>query len=280
MSVFLLPQQFTRQPRYPAKIDRSNPLTRSVTMLLGVAGGNIYEATGPSPTVGEAVTATPSFSVGPNGQYLKLENSNSGSAKGWRIADDSKFRNVGLTNQWTVFAYITPRQRVSSDFLFGFNAAARSASTDYNGGLYWALAGAFMYVVNGSNVSVSSGAAPITVDRPTMIVGTYDGAAITCYTDGVASTTGAQTGNVRQTDWYISLNAWNSSGCLAYDFHFGGMATRCFSQSEINSLSKEPWQLFQAPRRVFAVGATAAPGSFLPAWARASTSVIGSGIHA
>lgn len=113
------------------------------------------------------------------------------------------------------------------------------------------------------------------------IVGTYDGATMRIYVNGVESTTStAKTGNVDTTDFDTTLNRWNATSAQGGLAYLGGVSNRVWSASEAGEFYKNPWQLF-APQQIWVPVSAGGPVTHATTGALAASgaTIAGSAAH-
>jgi len=273
MAGITLPGQFTSQPQYLAQVNRSSPLAAGLLAAFTFPGKipvNALNNTGAVATVG-TVSNTPS----PRG-------------KAARMAATSLLSVVGNVSPlaYTHFAWVRVDNIVTWGGIFGVTNGAGSAnvgsigrigSTDNLGNYHSTEAGTRYTWIGG---------APVLAD------GKWHSIAVTC--DGTAA---------RQM--YFDGNPVGSGGSLAGDnvgvdgkLVFFGERTaaagftstgdyllhftwdRPQPHSNIISLHKNPWQIFQAPDRPSMFSDTAAaPSGYKPYWSSQRPRVYGAGVR-
>jgi len=113
-----------------------------------------------------------------------------------------------VTNAITVEIFLELIAAPQSSFWLG---QMQPAAVGYNWGLYHTTTEVF-YLMNASDTEKNVAATSVaTVNNPCHIVGTYDGAYLRIYFNGVEEgTPTAQTGNIKDSSYNVRISKWNN----------------------------------------------------------------------
>lgn len=226
---------WTSQPQQPVGIDWSNPITR------GLVGW--FTPFDKCANSGSAIRTAKSYGVCANGQ----------GSYGF-----SKPLNAPVTlSRYSIFALTSGT--VASAERSSFGAGKSTASPILHVGHHSATSQIKMRVWcrsdAGSNPSDAFTSADVFDGKPHFAGLTYDGSMIRSYVDGNPDTTNAFAG-ASFSFTHMALGATYRSGNVSvmsqHDVALGLLFDRQLTESEIRSISQNPWQIFQPiPRRIF-----------------------------
>lgn len=177
-------------------------------------------------------------------------------ANSYATTNDDYRTEIG--SQLTWFLDFELANATNNSFLIG---NVQGNGVGYNAGLYVNGSGKPLFFIRntgGTGLS-ATGSTTLVADTRYQMVGTYDGANIRIYLNGLLEATQAQTGSVQQTDYDTGFNRWNSASTLLVRYVLGGVAKRVWSPGDVLDYRRNPWQFFkQRPLRVYFPGGAAA----------------------
>lgn len=253
MPVAIVPAPWRRQqPLGRVEVDWGSPLSQGLLRLWNFAQPlSVSELVkGPADyTVVNTITPESThFGLG----LLKAVNS-------YATTNDDYRTEIG--SQLTWFLDFEMASAANNSFILG-NCQANGAG--YNSGLYVSGTGKpILFVRNTSGTGVAAtGSTTLAADIRYQMVGTYDGANIRIYLNGLLEATQAQTGNVQQTDYDTGLNRYNNASLMVVRYVLGGVAKRVWSPGDVLDYRRNPWQqLKQRHLRVFFPAGTGITGT-------------------
>jgi hypothetical protein len=236
MGLILLPGRFNQQPQQAVAIDWGNPLTKG--LISCIDGRTNYDLMAGAPTTNTAAQANGTGGAGPayaSGTYQTFP-----------------FNRSSITNKFTYFLFCD-HTTAGNSFLFG---DVETAGAGYNAGLYTNGSNFLLFVKtggSGTSVTSTSSANPI---KSLRLGGTYDGANMRIFINGVREASTAKTGNVDTGAFALNLNRWNGSSPHSGNAFLRLVFNIVKSDAEMRELSDNPWQVFKAPpRRIWGVAA-------------------------
>jgi hypothetical protein len=262
MPVIRFPAPRTRQPLGRVEIDWKNPLSQNLLRLWNfaqpIAVTELVKGPADYTVVGAMEHQATGFALGlfkPNGAYA-LTN------------DDYR---LDIAGRLTWFLEFELASATNNSFILG---NVQSNGTGYNSGLYVSGSGKpIQFVRNTSGTGVAAtGTTTLAADTRYQMVGTYDGANIRIYLNGILEATQAQTGSVQQTDYDTGFNRYNSSSTLLVRYVLGGVANRTWSPGDVQAFKRNPYQMLKQQELTIYYPA-AAGGGFQAAWARGANFV-------
>jgi len=290
MAGIILPGRFTSQPQYPAPVSNE-----------GLGKGVVFAAYGGGPDV---VTGTfPIFyggaskSVGAKG---KTTRTTSTSADGiyWPLPSSSPLYKV--TNQFTLLSFCTITTGSNYNSLIGipifdasWGAPWRSASLQ-SGASGTSL---FLHFSNGtgstqycnceiSNFLLRDGIAhcyAASKSADGFAQGARDGSLFGVSTSLTQAGSGDRTAAV---SWNVNrpVQMMNRSYQSAAEGYIGGafvgvIWNRKLTNSELMAATANPWQIFQAPGRIFPISDAAAASGYKPYWSSQRPRIYGAGVR-
>jgi hypothetical protein len=253
MPVAIVPAPWRRQqPLGRVEIDWNNALSQGLLRLWNFAQplsvSELVKGPAAYTVVGSLTPEATHFGLGlfkPNAAYATTD-------------DDYR---TEITSQLTWFLDFELANATNNSFLIG-NAQVNGVG--YNSGLYVTGSGKPLFFVRntGGTAASATGTTTLVADVRYQMVGTYDGANIRIYLNGLLEATQAQTGSVQQTDYDTVLNRWNSASSLLVRYVLGGVAKRVWSPGDVLDYRRNPWQqLRQRHLRVFFPAGTGITGT-------------------
>lgn len=243
----LRPSVWTQQPQQACEIDWSNPITRG--LVVAISGAN--------PRLNSALNKPASF-VGTPGSALTVDGRSTeftrSSTQGISVGTSAVFNPAAMT----LLSIYTPKSIsvASSHMLFSRddNSLGRAFSLDLHGNPVY---GARYYVAGGGSVGTNelrSGISSL-VGKRYVIAARQIGSAAALFVNGtLASSSAAFTAKPSATgDTRVGIRTYSGSNEPADGYiPISLMWSRALSDSEICSISANPWQIFKPiPRRIF-----------------------------
>ena len=229
----------TLQSQIPIEIDWSNPLTKGLIAAIDPVSGTNLISKAP-PTFSNAAK-----SVTKNG-VAKVTIVNTSSYETYT------FNRSTVNNACSYFVlcdYALPTGSPST-FILG---DVEASGVGYNAGLYSNTGNFSFYVKNTSGIvaSVTSTTTALSAINNLRLAGTYDGANIRVFVNGVNEASNGHTGNVGIDAFSLNFNRWNNYVGFGVSLNIGLVWNRALSNAEIKSISDNPWQIFRPiPRRI------------------------------
>ena len=153
---------------------------------------------------------------------------------------------TSITNKLTVFADLTWMSG-------GANFTGLFGDMQHNlGGVNWNLGiratGAAAFALNGGTaIAVSSNVWSGTAGERLRIVGTYDGANVYVWLNGIRSTGVAFSTNVTTTAYETAINRTNNTGNGSFFLRHAGILNRNWSDAEVIEWTLDPTSIFCSP---------------------------------
>jgi hypothetical protein len=256
MPIVRFPTPRSRQPLGRVEINWHNPLSQNLLRLWNFAQPLAVSELVKGPA-DAAITGTfehqgTGFALGlykPNGTYATMN-------------DDYR---LDITSRLTWFLEFELASATNNSFIIG---NVQTNGVGYNSGLYVNGTGKPLFFVrNTSGTGVSAvGTTTLAADTRYQMVGTYDGANIRIYLNGVLEATQAQTGSVQQTDYDTTLNRWNSGSTLLVRYVLGGVANRTWSPGDAQAFKRNSYQMLRQYEMNMYFPVAAAPGGSAFPW--------------
>ena len=238
----LLANRQNSKPVVGSQIDWSNPLSRGLVgcWLMNEGGGAkiINLKNSQKETLTNAVWQNyikGSSIYTDNDQYIQFTN---------------KISGYGITNKMTAvwMGVVTGIATDQSGFLWGQHD---NDSLTYDWGIYrsYSTQRFAFYITTATALSATMPNNSSPLNLPSMVVGTYDGANIKIYQNGIAGTITAQTGNVTNVDNFYLGYTWGNLGVsyVLMKTSYLLLFNRALSPSEIRSLYENPYQFIKPP---------------------------------
>jgi hypothetical protein len=246
---------FIGQPKYPARVDASNPLTRGLQGLVLPP----YPIVQMRDTGFTAVQGSPSMSAGPAGAAIKTASS---AVNAYELGTVGSLF-VGGQTDCTIFMV---RQcfdtTARNSAIFGYIATGRILShAPYgDGNCYWDF----------GNLTAGSGRLSVAFTKTTnvealvFVAGGGKGREIWRNGSRIANDTGATASLPADTGNFL-LGAVGGTNSDDQNIYLFGIANRTWSDTEIKEWSRNPWQVFaQTDRRYFLPAASSPAVSARP----------------
>jgi hypothetical protein len=244
-----------QQPPILARINRANPLTRSLVMA-GYGAAGLYD-------IGSAASWT-------NNGATKVS-ARSGNA--WSFNGSSTYlsRNIAPVNvpggEFTLACLATPRGSLAADgriFAFGrsdFNNPLTGIQSDAS----TASTAQFFYRSDAGTSVTASVTSEFVLNKESLLIAVATVAGIALYTQGRKGTGGA-IGTIANFDRTALGCALRGSAALFYraDVSWYAAWNRALSEIEIQMLRANPWQLFASSRPVLFAQPSAAAFVYNP----------------
>jgi hypothetical protein len=260
MPVIRFPTPRYRQPALRTDINWHNPLSQNLLRLWNFAQPlSVAELVrGPAD-----VTVTGTLEHQGTGFALGLYKPSSAYA----VTNDNY--RLDIADKVTWFLEFELASATNNSFIFG---NVQPNGTGYNAGLYVSGAGKpIFFLRNSGGTSVNAlGTTTLAADTRYQMVGTYDGAALKIWLNGVNETSAvpspAQTGSVQQTDYDTTLNRWNNGSSLLVRYVIGGVANRTWSPGDVAAFKQNPYQMLRQYEMNMYFPVAAAPGGSAFPW--------------
>ena len=244
----LRPSVWTQQPQQACEIDWSNPITRG--LVVAISGAN--------PRLNSALNKPASF-VGTPGSALTIDGRSTeftrSSTQGISVGTSAAFNPAAIT----LLSIYTPKSLATGSAHMLFSRDDNSLGRAFSLDLHWNSGyGVRYYVAGGGSVGTNElrqGASAV-VGKRYVVVARQTGSAAALFVDGaLVSSSAAFTAKPLATgDTRIGIRTYSGSNEAADGFiPLSLMWSRALSDSEIRSISANPWQIFNPiQRRIFA----------------------------
>ncbi len=226
--MLVLTRETTEQPGISSGINWSNDLCRG--LVHAVDFGSAYPV-----DVASGVVAT--FNNGTR------EDGTSGIGQHYSATQYAtlQFKRAVFADKATYLLFFdTYAPLGGNSFLFG---DVEAASVGYNAGLYSNGTVFLFFIKNsgGTGISASSTTVSNTAKTRFVLAGTYDGANVKIWVNGVNEGTSAQTGNIGTGAFALNVNRWNGSSAHGVRPYHGLIWNRALSAGEIAAVTRNPW---------------------------------------
>lgn len=240
----LLPSRYNQQPPQPV-VDQSSPLARGLVAYMPLAGKANFDVVDGS-TWATAGTSPAAYDGAPRGLGLRVK----GAAAAYVTKPIPAAISSNVTQQLTLRFRLYLKSLTTTSSIMSWGTGAQDGAPRFyarmtNNLLSFYYAGGYG---NGINPATS-------VDREYIVHHTFDGVTHATYLNGVlvGTSLGAWSGNSSTLYLGSGFDGTNAStDFLLSDF---ALWNRALSASEAASDAQNPWQLFAAPRRLWAVAA-------------------------
>lgn len=258
MAALILPSRFYRQPQGNVAVDWSNPLCTGLAALVnGYAKVELVDQITGTTSGGGGYTQSA-------GQY--------GMRRAFARASAAmdQYTKSGFSGDLTLFLVggITGTLAGTQVVIGGFAGTTKRFWLGENSNSHMTFVTS---PSGGSTVAAGLGGS-----GDNIYVAVLSGTAMTLYKNGVSISTGTQAASNWSDVDRISIGSTGFLENPGANIYLAGYAQRAWSQSEIQSFSANPWQLFKPSAQRLVVNTVAAPpgGSFQAAWAVNSNYII------
>ena len=244
----LRPSVWTQQPQQACEIDWSNPITRG--LVVAISGAN--------PRLNSALNKPASF-VGTPGSALTIDGRSTeftrSSTQGISVGTSAAFNPAAIT----LLSIYRPKSLATASAHMLFSRDDNSLGRAFSLDLHWNSGyGVRYYVAGGGSVGTNElrqGVSAV-VGKRYVVAARQTGSAAALFVDGaLVSSSAAFTAKPSATgDTRIGIRTYSGSNEAADGFiPLSLMWSRALSDSEIRSISANPWQIFNPiQRRIFA----------------------------